>query len=109
MISKFESEEVKPKKKITASIDFESKIVSLSFSDTVQIVSLVVCLKMYKRDGTHDFYLVKGITDFRCGINRLSEIIRDKQTVNVFDNAGFIFTCKINRGSQVHHNWYLLL
>lgn len=49
---------------------------------------------MYKRDGTPDFYLVKGITDFRCGINRLSEIIRDQQTVNVFDNAAFIFTCK---------------
>lgn len=49
---------------------------------------------MYKRDGTPDFYLVKGITDFRCGINRLSEIIRDKQTVNVFDNAAFIFTFK---------------
>lgn len=49
---------------------------------------------MYKRDGTPDFYLAKGITDFRCGINRLSEIIRDKQTVNVFDNAAFIFICK---------------
>ena len=34
---------------------------------------------------------MKGITDFRCGINRLSEIIRDKQTVNVFDNVAFIF------------------
>ncbi len=53
---------------------------------------------MYKRDGTPDFYLVKGITDFRCGINRLSEIIRDKQTVNVFDNAAFIFTCKNKQG-----------
>lgn len=45
MISKFESEEVKPKKKITASIDFESKIVSLGFSDTEQLVSLVRVLE----------------------------------------------------------------
>ena len=41
MISKLESEEVKPQKKITASIDFENKIVSLSYSDTEQLVSLV--------------------------------------------------------------------
>ena len=47
---------------------------------------------MYKRDGTPDFYLVKGITDFRCGINRLSEIIRDKQTVKVFDQFLFELT-----------------
>ena len=45
MISKFESEEVKPKKKITASIDFENKIVSLSYSDTEQLVSLVRVLE----------------------------------------------------------------
>lgn len=45
MISKFESEEVKLKKKSTASIDFESKIVSLSFSDTEQLVSLVRVLE----------------------------------------------------------------
>ncbi len=45
MIFKFESEEVKPKKKITASIDFESKIVSLSFSDTEQLVSLIRVLE----------------------------------------------------------------
>ena len=38
MISKFESEEVEPKKKITTSIDFENKIVSLSYSDTEQLV-----------------------------------------------------------------------
>ena len=41
---------------------------------------------------------MKGITDFRCGINRLSEIIRDKQTVNVFDNVAFIFICKKKQG-----------
>lgn len=41
---------------------------------------------------------MKGITDFRCGINRLSEIIRDKQTVNVFDNVAFIFICKNKQG-----------
>lgn len=65
---------------------------------------------MYKRDGTPDFYLVKGITDFRCGINRLSEIIRDKQTVNVFDNAAFIFTCKkrkIKLKSSIWEGWIL--
>ena len=45
MISKFESEEAKPKKKITASIDFENKIVSLSYSDTEQLVSLVRVLE----------------------------------------------------------------
>lgn len=45
MISKFESEEVKPKKKIITSIDFESKIVSLSFFDTEQLVSLVSVLE----------------------------------------------------------------
>lgn len=45
MISKFENEEVKPQKKITASIDFENKIVSLSYSDTEQIVSLVRVLE----------------------------------------------------------------
>lgn len=30
---------------------------------------------MDKQGGTPDFYLVKGITDFRCGIIRLSERI----------------------------------
>ena len=35
---------------------------------------------MYKRGGTPDFYLVKGITDFRCGINRLSKIITKLNT-----------------------------
>lgn len=49
---------------------------------------------MYKQDVTPDFYLVKGIIDFIYGIKRLSEIIRDQQTVNLFDNATFIFTCK---------------
>lgn len=45
MISKFESEEVKLQKKITASIDLENKIVSLSYSDTEQLVSLVRVLE----------------------------------------------------------------
>ena len=42
--SKFESEKVKSQKKITASIDFENKIVSLSYSDAEQLVSLVKVL-----------------------------------------------------------------
>ena len=48
---------------------------------------------------------MKGITDFRCGINRLSEIIRDKQTVNVFDNAAFIFICKNKQGVASASQW----
>ncbi|HIT17227.1 MAG TPA: IS66 family insertion sequence element accessory protein TnpB [Candidatus Caccosoma faecigallinarum] len=50
---------------------------------------------------------MKGITDFRCGINRLSEIIRDKQTVNVFDNAAFIFICKNKQGGVASASLWL--
>ena len=46
---------------------------------------------MYKRDGTPDFYLVKGITDFRCGINRLSETIRDQQTCKKKDQIKILY------------------
>lgn len=48
---------------------------------------------MYKQEGKPDIVLISGHVDFRCGIERLMEIVKENE-LDPFSNSLFVFCSK---------------
>lgn len=48
---------------------------------------------MYKQEGKPDIVLISGYVDFRCGIERLMEIVKENE-LDPFSNSLFVFCSK---------------
>lgn len=49
---------------------------------------------MYRQEDKPDIYLITGYTDFRCGINGLIKVLKNKGNIDITSNSLFIFSCK---------------